>query len=154
MRVSIQAQDFDVGAETAALLARVSGAGAVASFVGVVRSDAARPIQALTLEHYPAMTTRAVEKIAADAMARFSLLGCTVVHRHGRLAVGEQIVLVLAAATHRGPALDAVGFLMDWLKTAAPFWKQEHLADGSAAWVDARESDDFAARRWGVSQSR
>jgi molybdopterin synthase catalytic subunit len=148
MRVSIQEADFDVGAETAALRGRVAGAGAVASFLGVVRSDAAHPIEAMTLEHYPAMTARAVEKIAADAMARFSLLGCTVIHRHGRLRVGEQIVLVLAAAAHRGPALDAVDFLMDCLKTSAPFWKQEHQADGGATWVEAQETDHVAARRW------
>jgi molybdopterin synthase catalytic subunit len=148
IRVSVQAEDFDIGAETAGVLARAGGAGAVASFLGVVRSDASHPIMAMTLEHYPAMTARAIGKIAAEAASRFPLLGGVVVHRYGRLDVGENIVLVLAAAAHRGPALDAVGFLMDWLKTAAPFWKQEHRADGGSTWVEARDSDDDAARRW------
>ncbi len=149
MRIIVSHEDFDVGAQTAALLAASPGAGGLASFVGIVRSDAARPIAALTLEHYPGMTERALADIAAHAQARFGLLGCTIIHRHGRLLPGEQIVLVLAAAAHRAAALDGCGFLIDWLKTSAPFWKKEHLADGTEHWVEAREADDAAAARWG-----
>jgi len=146
--VRVTPEDFDVGVETAALRAGCAGAGGLASFVGIVRSDAARPIAALTLEHYPGMTERALSRIAGEAEARFGLLGCTIVHRVGTLRPGEQIVLVLAAAAHRAAALDGCAFLIDWLKTAAPFWKKEHLPDGSARWVEARAEDDTAAARW------
>jgi len=149
LSVRVQAGDFDIGHETQALRERCPEAGAVGSFLGVVRSNAARPILALTLEHYPGMTEAEIGRIAADAMRRFALLGCSVVHRVGRMAPGEAIVLVLAAAAHRQAALDGVGFLIDWLKTSAPFWKKEHLADGTAAWVDAREADAAAAVKWG-----
>lgn len=148
MRLRVQAAAFDTGAETQALLQACPEAGAVASFLGVVRSNAARPIAALTLEHYPGMTERAMEDIAAEAMARFELMGCTVIHRVGRLLPGAPIVLVLAAASHRQAALDATAYLIDWLKTAAPFWKKEELADGAAQWVEARACDDEAAARW------
>ena len=148
MRVSVQLEDFDLSAETDCLLAACPEAGAVASFLGVVRSTGERPIEAMTLEHYPAMTLAALERIAHAAVARFSLLGCTVLHRHGTLRRGERIVLVLAAASHRQAALDATGFLIDWLKTSAPFWKKEHFAGGDAAWVSARVEDDAAAARW------
>jgi molybdopterin synthase catalytic subunit len=104
------------------------------------------------LEHYPGMTERALEAIAAEAEARWSLLGCTVVHRVGRLLPGEGIVLVLAAAAHRQAALEATGFLIDWLKTRAPFWKKERFEGGEEAWVDAREEDEAAARRWAPGQ--
>jgi molybdopterin synthase catalytic subunit len=146
--VRVTEADFDVGAETALLLAASAGAGGLASFVGVVRSDVAHPITAMTLEHYPGMTERALARIAAEAETRFGLLGCTIVHRCGLLRPGEQIVLVLAAAAHRAAALDGCAFLIDWLKTAAPFWKKEHLPDGSHRWVDARAEDDTAAARW------
>ena len=146
MRVT--AEDFDVGAETAALIAASAGAGGLASFVGIVRSDAGRPIAAMSLEHYPAMTERALQAIADAAVARFGLLGCTVIHRHGRLLPGAQIVLVLAAAAHRAAALDGCAFLIDWLKTSAPFWKKEHFADGREQWVKAKAEDDLAAGRW------
>ncbi len=148
MRVSVQQEDFDLSAETDSLLVDCPGAGAVASFVGVVRSAAERPVEAMTLEHYPAMTLPALQRIAKEAVGRFSLLGCTIIHRHGTLRKGEKIVLVLAAASHRQVALDATGFLIDWLKTSAPFWKKEHFAGGDAAWVSACTDDDTAAARW------
>ena len=143
-----QRADFDLSAETDALLAACPEAGAVGSFLGVVRSTPERPIAAMTLEHYPAMTEPALTKIAMEAVARFALLGCTVIHRHGRLLPGERIVLVLAAARHRQAALDGTGFLIDWLKTRAPFWKKEILAGGEEAWVTAREQDEEAAAKW------
>jgi len=146
--VRVQTATFDVGTETAALLAECPQAGAVASFLGVVRSTPERPIVALTLEHYPAMTHSALAGIAAEAKNRFDLLGCVVIHRVGRLLPGAPIVLVLTAASHRQAALDGTGFLIDWLKTAAPFWKKEELANGTAAWVAARVQDDAAAARW------
>jgi molybdopterin synthase catalytic subunit len=146
--VRVQDGDFDVGAEMAALLGRCAGAGGIGCFVGVVRSLPDRPVSALTLEHYPAMTGPALAHIAAEATARFGLLGCTVIHRVGRLEPGAQIVLVLAAAPHRGEALEATAYLIDWLKTAAPFWKKEHLASGAEEWVEARAQDDEAASRW------
>jgi molybdopterin synthase catalytic subunit len=145
--VRVQEADFSPGAEIDDLLAR-PGIGGIGSFLGVVRSDAGRPIKSLTLEHYPAMTQPALERIAQEAMARFGLLGCTVIHRYGSLLPGERIVLVATAASHRRPALDAAGFLIDWLKTKAPFWKQEVLANGETAWVAAREEDDAAAAGW------
>jgi molybdopterin synthase catalytic subunit len=148
MRVRVQADDFDISFETEALLAGCVEAGAVASFCGVVRSSKDRPLESMSLEHYPGMTERALGRIAAQAMTRFSLLGCTIIHRHGRLRPGERIVLVLAAAGHRRAALDATGFLIDWLKTDAPFWKKEHFVDGGAAWVSARAEDEAAAGRW------
>jgi molybdopterin synthase catalytic subunit len=147
MRVLVQAEDFSPGDEIEALQ-RLPGVGGVGSFLGIVRSTVESPIEALVLEHYPAMTLPALRRIAAEAAARFSLLGCTVIHRHGRLLPGERIVLVVAAAAHRQAALDATGFLIDWLKTSAPFWKQEILPGGEARWVDARSADDEAAAKW------
>ncbi len=144
----VQQDDFDIGAETAALLAAAPGAGASASFLGVVRSTADRPIVALTLEHYPAMTQGALARIAEEATTRFALLGCTLIHRVGRLLPGAQIVLVLTAAAHRRAALDGTAFLIDWLKTDAPFWKKEETPDGAAHWVAARSEDEKAAARW------
>ena len=143
--VRVQAAPFYTGAEMAALLAGREDVGGVGCFVGVVRGG---DILAMTLEHYPGMTERALAAIAAQAEARWDLLGCTVIHRHGRLLPGEPIVLVLAASRHRQAALDATAFLIDWLKTRAPFWKQEERGDGTSAWVDARETDDTAAARW------
>ena len=145
--VRVQTEDFDVGAEFGALTAGRHDIGGVGCFVGTVRNDGNR-LAALTLEQYPAMTRPALERIAAEAERRWSLLGCTVIHRHGRLLPGANIVLVLAASAHRQPALDATGFLIDWLKTSAPFWKKEEFADGTAVWVDARKEDDAAAARW------
>ena len=149
-RISVQAADFDIGAEFAALTARRSDIGGIGCFVGTVRSNPGETVAAMTLEHYPAMTERAIAGIVEEAERRWTLLGCTVIHRVGRLTAGENIVLVLAASAHRQAALDATAFLIDWLKTKAPFWKKEEFADGAATWVDARETDDAAAARWGT----
>jgi molybdopterin synthase catalytic subunit len=146
--VRVQAADFSPGAELDALLARAPGTGGVGSFIGVVRSDAGRPIRSMTLEHYPAMTLPALERIALEAEARFSLLGCTIIHRFGRLHPADRIVFVAAAAGHRRAALQATEFLIDWLKTKAPFWKQEELADGTTRWVQAAQQDEIDAERW------
>lgn len=148
-RIVVQEQDFDTGAEIARLTAGRTDIGGIGCFVGTVRSNpAARPLAALTLEHYPAMTEPALARIAADAARRWELLGCTLIHRVGRLRPGENIVLVLAAASHRQAALEATAFLIDWLKTKAPFWKKEEFADGGTVWVPAREVDEVAAARW------
>ena len=146
--VRVQAEDFSPGAALDALLARAPGTGGVGSFIGVVRSDAARPITGMTLEHYPGMTQSAIAAIAGAAEARFGLLGCSVIHRFGYLVPGARIVFVAAAASHRRAALDATSFLIDWLKTSAPFWKQEHFADGTSAWVAATAQDSADADRW------
>ncbi len=149
--VRVQAEAFDSGAELAALLAGRTDVGGVGCFIGLVRDSAGgQPIAAMTLEHYPGMTERALAAIAAEAEARWTLQGCTVIHRYGRLLPGEPIVLVLTASAHRQAALDATAFLIDWLKTRAPFWKQEELVQGGAHWVEAREADDAAASRWDV----
>jgi molybdopterin synthase catalytic subunit len=151
-RVLVQHAAFDVAAEMAALTGRdAADIGGIGCFVGVVRADARpdqAPLAALTLEHYPGMTERAMTGIATKAIARFDLLACTVIHRVGRLEPGAPIVLVLAASSHRKPALDATAFLIDWLKTRAPFWKREDRADGSSDWVAARDTDDEAAAAW------
>ncbi len=147
-RISVQTADFDIGAEFAALTAGRSDIGGIGCFVGTVRSTAQDRVAAMTLEHYPAMTVRAIERIAEEAERRWNLLGCTVIHRVGRLTAGENIVLVLAAAARRQAALDATAFLIDWLKTKAPFWKKEDFADGASTWVEARAADDAAAARW------
>jgi molybdopterin synthase catalytic subunit len=149
-RISVQAEDFDPGAEIAALQACVPGVGALASFVGIVRSDATHPIAAMTLEHYPAMTAPAVQRIAEEAERRFALAGYSIVHRFGRLLPGERIVFVGTASSHRRAALEATALLIDWLKTRAPFWKQEHLVDGSARWVAPLAQDEADAEKWSV----
>lgn len=150
--VRVQPEAFDTGAELAAMLDGRTDVGGVGCFVGLVRDSAGgEPILSMTLEHYPGMTERALRTIAAEAEARWELQGCTVIHRHGRLLPGEPIVLVLTASPHRQAALDATAFLIDWLKTRAPFWKQEELADGGAQWVEARAADDEAAARWGAT---
>ncbi len=146
--VRVQVGPFDLAAELAALTAGRTDVGGIGSFVGVVRDDPAQPLLSLTLEHYPGMTEAAMAAIAGQACTRWSLLGCTLVHRVGRLVPGDGIVLVLAAAPHRAAALEATAFLIDWLKTRAPFWKSEQFADGQARWVEAREADDEAASRW------
>ena len=143
--VRVQAEPFDAGAEIAALLAGRTDVGGLGCFIGTVRGG---ETLAMTLEHYPGMTQRALQAIVQQAEARWGLLGCTVIHRHGRLLPGDPIVLVLATSPHRQAALDATAFLIDWLKTRAPFWKQEERADGTAAWVEARAADDKAAARW------
>ncbi len=149
--IRVQTADFDVSAELAALGAGRQDIGGYGIFVGTVRGNAhGHAISAMTLEHYPAMTERAMARIAAEAERRWDLLGCTLIHRVGVLLPGENIVLVLAASAHRQAALDAAAFLIDWLKTAAPFWKKERFASGEDNWVDAREADDAAAARWGA----
>ena len=150
-RVLVQEAPFDAGAELAALYAGRHEVGGIGCFLGVVRDAAsAGPLLAMTLEHYPGMTERALRAIAEEAERRWALAGCTVIHRVGRLRPGEPIVLVATASAHRQAALDSTAFLIDWLKTRAPFWKQEHFATGESAWVDAREADEAAAERWGT----
>jgi len=147
--IKVQEENFDIGAEFAALTAGRTDIGGIGCFVGTVRNNALdQRVTAMTLEHYPAMTERAIARIVEEAERRWGLLGCTVIHRVGRLVAGENIVLVLAAASHRQAALDATAFLIDWLKTKAPFWKREEFADGGGAWVEARKADDAAAARW------
>ena len=150
--IKVQTEDFDVGAEIAAITAGRSDVGGIGCFVGTVRADhkgSESRVTGMTLEHYPGMTERAIERIAGQAAERWPLLGCTIIHRVGRMVPGENIVLVVAASSHRQAALDATAFLIDWLKTKAPFWKREDFAGGDGAWVDAREDDDAAASRWG-----
>lgn len=149
--IRVQPEPIDVGAEFAALVAGRTDIGGIGSFIGTVRGTAkGRPITEMALEHYPGMTERALAAIADQAQARWQLLGATIVHRVGPMAPGETIVLVLAASAHRQDALEATAFLIDWLKTKAPFWKKESFADGTDSWVDARETDDAAAARWGA----
>lgn len=150
--IRVQTEDFDLGAEYRALTLGRTDIGGIGSFLGVVRDSAGgRPIVSMTLEHYPGMTEKALLRIADTATERWNLQACTVLHRIGELMPGASIVLVLAAASHRQAALDATAFLIDWLKTRAPFWKKERFTDGSDAWVDAREADDLAVGRWGPS---
>ncbi len=142
--VSVRPDDFDLSEESERL--GQNAPGAVATFVGLVRGDGG--ITALELEHYPAMTVRALESIAAQAADRWVLNGLTIIHRVGRLPVGSRIVFVGASARHRGDALDAVHFVIDWLKTDAPFWKREEFPDGRTQWVEARSDDASARDRW------
>ena len=149
-RVSIQTQDFDVSSELAALRAGDGRVGAVCAFVGTLRDrSGGEAVSAMELEHYPGMTERAIEAMIDDALRRFDILGARVVHRVGRLSPQEQIVLVAVASMHRGQAFQACEFLMDYLKTQAPFWKKETTPAG-ARWVDARVADDAALARWGL----
>lgn len=146
MAVRVQTEDFDVGAESRALQA--DAVGAIALFVGTVRGlSSDNGVTAMTLEHYPGMTEAELEQIEAEARARWPLEDVTIIHRVGRLEAGDQIVLVGAASPHRQAALDAAQFIMDFLKTDAPFWKAEERGD-ETSWVDARESDDAARKRW------
>jgi molybdopterin synthase catalytic subunit len=159
-RVRIQHEDFEVAREVAALREGDARVGAVASFIGTVRersggtgSNQPADTTRMELEHYPGMTEASIEAMIDAAMQRFSILGARVVHRVGPLDPGEQIVLVVVASSHRGDAFAACEFLMDYLKTQAPFWKKEHRPDGSAEWIDARVADDAAAERWGLASS-
>jgi molybdopterin synthase catalytic subunit len=148
MSVRIQTADFDVSAEIAALRRGNPGIGAVASFIGVVRDvNEGGAVAEMTLEHYPGMTEKAIEEIVSQAAARWRVLAARVIHRVGRLQPADQIVLVVVASAHRGDAFAACEFIMDYLKTRAPFWKKEAAGSG-ARWVEARESDDIAAERW------
>ena len=146
--IKVQREDFDIGREVAALTDGNTSIGGLAMFVGLVRDLAGNSkISAMTLEHYPGMTEKRLAGIAAEAKGRWPLEGVLIIHRFGRLEPGDRIVLVAATSAHRQAALDACAFLIDWLKTKAPFWKLEEGAAG-AAWVDARESDDHAAAKW------
>ncbi len=151
--IRVQEETFDVGAELAALSAGRTDIGAVASFTGLVRDFVGEAkgdddkVAALTLEHYPGMTEKKLAEIEDEAQRRWPLQASLIIHRYGRMLPGEPIVLVAAASPHRAAALDACAFLIDWLKTKAPFWKLEETGE-EAAWVDARSSDDSAADRW------
>jgi molybdopterin synthase catalytic subunit len=148
MTVRVQREDFDVGAEIAALIAGNPRIGGVASFIGLVRDVAdGTGVSAMTLEHYPGMTEKQLAAIVAEAKRRWPLEGCLVIHRYGRMEPTEQIVLVVTTSAHRQAALESCAFLIDWLKTRAPFWKVEDTAKG-ARWVEARASDDAAAAKW------
>jgi len=147
--VRVQERPFDVGAELAALTAGRTDVGGVASFVGLVRDFAGdEQVSAMTLEHYPGMTERKLAEIEAEARRRWPLQASLIVHRYGRMTPGEPIVLVATASAHRQAALDACAFLIDWLKTKAPFWKLEEAPGGAEHWVEARAGDDEAAMRW------
>ena len=141
MKIAVQAGDFDAGLEIRNLSGKSRGIGAVASFVGLVRDVE------MTLEHYPGMTERAIGKIVEEAQGRWQVMDCTVIHRYGALRPNDQIVLVAVASAHRGDAFAACEFIMDYLKTQAPFWKKEQGAEGPR-WVEAKSSDDRAAERW------
>jgi molybdopterin synthase catalytic subunit len=150
--VAVQTEDFDPVSQQRELLAGNTAAGAVASFVGLVRSDASSPVLMLELEHYPGMTERSIRQILEQASGRWDLLGARVVHRVGRLTPGDQIVYVGVASAHRGHAFAACEFIMDFLKTEAPFWKKETTPTGTR-WVDARCSDGQARERWEESST-
>lgn len=152
-RVSIQAEDFDLGAEIATLRAQDGRVGAVCSFVGTVRdrtAGIAGQIQSMELEHYPGMTEKSIEAMIDAAHARFDIFGARVIHRVGLLQPLDQIVMVAVTSAHRGESFAACEFLMDYLKTQAPFWKKEQTPEG-AKWVDARVSDDAALAKWGIA---
>ncbi|MGL4239224.1 molybdenum cofactor biosynthesis protein MoaE [Tabrizicola sp.] len=146
MRVAVQPAPFDLGAEVQAFTAGVAGAGAVVTFTGIVR-DEGGALSRMEIEHYPGMTEKAIAGIVEEAVARWSLADALVIHRYGSLRPGEAIMMVATAAPHRGDAFAAAEFLMDYLKSRAPFWKKELRADGSA-WVAAKEADEDALKRW------
>lgn len=146
--VRIQAEDFDLAAEVAALTSGRCDIGAVVTFSGLCRDEAGM-LAALELEHYPGMAEAEILRIARQAAERWPLTGLVAIHRHGRIKPGGNIVLVVAASVHRQAAFDGASFLMDFLKTRAPFWKKEHRTDGTeGSWVDAKDTDDQAAKRW------
>ncbi len=145
--VRVQEAAFDMGAELDAFAAGVDGAGAVVSFTGITRDVAQGDLEAMEIEHYPGMTEKALERIRAEAMERFGLSGAMILHRHGRLGPGEVIMMVATAARHRGDAFAGAEFLMDYLKSRAPFWKKEITGSG-AEWVAARDEDEDALARW------
>ncbi|MEZ5833787.1 MAG: molybdenum cofactor biosynthesis protein MoaE [Dongiaceae bacterium] len=146
--IKVQSEDFDIGTELTQLTGGNTGIGGLASFVGLVRDLAEQgEIAAMTLEHYPGMTEKRLAEIEAEARSRWPLEGVLIIHRYGRLEPGDRIVLVATTSAHRQAALESCAFLIDWLKTKAPFWKLEEGAKG-AAWVEAKASDDHAADRW------
>lgn len=152
MAVRVQEADFDLGAEVRALTGARSDIGAIVTFTGTVRGTShGNPITAMTLEHYPGMTELELERVEAEARRRWPLEASLIVHRIGRLAPGDNIVLVVAASAHRHAAFEAAEFLMDYLKTRAPFWKKETDAEGAGHWVDAREADAAAEARWQIN---
>ena len=152
-RVTVQSEDFDLNAEVTRLRMQDSGVGAVAAFVGTVRDrNDGLGVSAMELEHYPGMTERSIEAMIDEAHRRFHIRGVRVIHRVGHLLPHDQIVLVVVTSAHRGEAFQACEFLMDYLKTQAPFWKKETTPDG-ARWVDARVSDDAALARWGIASN-
>lgn len=147
--IRVQTEDFDLAAEVDALTRGRADIGAVATFSGLCRDEQGR-LAALELEHYPGMAEEEMERVAREACARWPLMGLTAIHRSGRIPPGGNIVLVVAASAHRAAAFAAAEFMMDYLKTRAPFWKKEHGVDGSeGAWVEAKDADDRAAERWG-----
>lgn len=149
-RVNIQTTDFDLSTEVALLRLQDKGVGAVCSFIGTVRDrNDGQAVSAMELEHYPGMTEKAIEAMIDEAFKRFDILGARVIHRVGPLKPLDQIVLVVVSSAHRGQSFQACEFLMDYLKTQAPFWKKEQTPEG-ARWVDARVSDDAALARWGI----
>ena len=146
--IRIQSEPFDIPAETARLRAGRADIGAIVSFTGLCRDEGGR-LKALELEHYPGMAEKEITRVAEQALARWPLMGLTAIHRHGLIRPGEEIVLVIAASAHRRAAFEAADFMMDYLKTRAPFWKREHLIDGMmGGWVEAKAEDDAAAQRW------
>jgi len=146
--VRVQSEDFDAGAEADRLTAGRKDVGALVSFTGLCR-DEAGTLEALELEHYPGMAEAELTRIAEDAAARWPLTGLTVIHRYGKIRPGQNIVLVVAASSHRRAAFEAADFLMDFLKTKAPFWKKEHFTEtGKTSWVEAKDGDDKDAARW------
>ncbi|MGE3247885.1 MAG: molybdenum cofactor biosynthesis protein MoaE [Beijerinckiaceae bacterium] len=147
-KVRIQSEDFDAAAEAATLTADRTDAGAVVTFTGLCR-DEGGALAALELEHYPGMAEEEIARVMTQAEARWPLIGATAIHRYGKIRPGENIVLVVTASAHRQAAFEAAEFLMDFLKTRAPFWKKEHLKDGTSGdWVEAKDADDKAAERW------
>jgi len=147
--VRVQAEDFDVGQETSVLTAGRTDIGAIVTFTGTVRGEAkGRRIASMTLEHYPGMTEVELERVEAEAHARWPLDASLIIHRYGELRPGDNIVLVITASRHRHAAFEAAAFLMDYLKSRAPFWKKETAPDGTGHWVDAREADETALARW------
>jgi molybdopterin synthase catalytic subunit len=146
--VRLQREPFDAAAEAVKLTRGRSDIGAVVTFIGICRgAEAGEPIAALTLEHYPGMAEAEIERHVAEAVARWPLMGVTIIHRYGRIVPGEEIVMVVTASSHRAAAFAAAEFLMDYLKTRAPLWKQVEKADGTI-WVDAKATDDAASERW------
>lgn len=149
MAVRVQAQDFDIKAEIDRLTAGRTDIGAIVTFTGTVRGEVkGQPITSMLLEHYPGMTEAELERVEAQARQRWPLQATTIIHRTGELQPGDNIVLVITASAHRHAAFEAAAFLMDYLKSNAPFWKKEMLAEGESRWVDARDTDEVALTRW------